>query len=284
INKYLHINDNSPIDPVVAQLPFMGSPWPVSFLSVLYLLIVLKYGKRYMEHRKAYDIKKIIIFYNLFQVIYNFLMFAMLSKYNRYLTPNLCLNLPLFFTVHFYTRVYDLRCITTFPHDHPYKYQERMFSYIYVVNKMIDLLDTIFFVLRKSYKQITVLHVYHHVLMVFLPYWVIRLFGTGGQFASMALFNTFVHAVMYFYYMISAIYPELKGSLWWKKYITKLQLFQFVTVMIHSVYILIFNPSCEYPKYLHYVILILGSIFIALFTNFYIQAYIRPQRVKPKSS
>ncbi|KAH8306955.1 hypothetical protein KR044_001653, partial [Drosophila immigrans] len=250
------------IDPVGAKLPFLGSAWPVSILTLIYLLIVLKYGKEYMKNRKPYDITNILIGYNLFQVIYNGLMFSFISYY--------------------YLKTYNLSCIPTLPLDHPDKNIERMLSYVYFINKIIDLLDTIFFVLRKSYKQITVLHVYHHVLMTCVPFWIVRFYGVGGQFATMALLNTFVHTVMYFYYMISAIYPGLKGSLWWKKYITIIQILQFFSVMLQSVYILIFNPTCKYPIVFHYMIIILGIVFVAFFTNFYIQAYIIPQRVKQK--
>ena len=36
--------------------------------------------------------------------------------------------------------------------------------------------------------------------------------------------NSFVHVVMYAYYGLSAIGPQMRPYLWWKRYITKLQL------------------------------------------------------------
>lgn len=38
--------------------------------------------------------------------------------------------------------------------------------WLYFIVKIIDLLDTVFFVLRKKYNQISFLHVYHHAGMV----------------------------------------------------------------------------------------------------------------------
>lgn len=35
-------------------------------------------------------------------------------------------------------------------------------TYIYFIIKVIDLMDTVFFVLRKKQNQVTFLHVYHH--------------------------------------------------------------------------------------------------------------------------
>ena len=42
---------------------------------------------------------------------------------------------------------------------------------------------------------------------------------------------------------------------------------------IHSLYI-----DCNFPKWMHYTLLGYASSFIALFTNFYIHAYIRGKR------
>jgi len=39
--------------------------------------------------------------------------------------------------------------------------------------------------------------------------------------------NSFVHVVMYAYYGLSAIGPQMRPYLWWKRYITKLQLVRF---------------------------------------------------------
>lgn len=37
-------------------------------------------------------------------------------------------------------------------------------SYLYMIAKLLDLLDTIFFVLRKKDSQISFLHIYHHTI------------------------------------------------------------------------------------------------------------------------
>lgn len=43
-------------------------------------------------------------------------------------------------------------------------------SYCYFLVKILDLLDTIFFVLRKRTRQISFLHVYHHVAILMGAY------------------------------------------------------------------------------------------------------------------
>lgn len=81
----------------------------------------------------------------------------------------------------------------------------------------------VFFVLRKKQVQITFLHVYHHMIMV-VGSWLGFKFAGGGHTVYFGLMNTAVHTVMYFYYLLAIYNPEYKKSIWWKKYITQMQL------------------------------------------------------------
>lgn len=47
---------------------------------------------------------------------------------------------------------------------------------------------------------------------------------TGGHSTFFGLLNTFVHIVMYSYYLFSALGPQFQKYLWWKKYLTALQM------------------------------------------------------------
>ena len=55
-----------------------------------------------------------------------------------------------------------------------------------------------------------------------------------------------VHTIMYFYYMCAAFGPSVQKYLWWKKYITTIQLVQFVLVFFHAIQPLFFE--CDFPK------------------------------------
>jgi hypothetical protein len=46
----------------------------------------------------------------------------------------------------------------------------------------------------------------------------------GGHELLLALMNWVAHILMYFYYLVANIKPEYKNSIWWKKYITQLQM------------------------------------------------------------
>ena len=84
-------------------------------------------------------------------------------------------------------------------------------------------MDTIFFILRKKDNQLTFLHIYHHSTMVIF-WWVGAKFVPGGSALTGAMVNCFVHIIMYFYYFLAAIGPAISRYLWWKKYLTILQL------------------------------------------------------------
>lgn len=93
----------------------------------------------------------------------------------------------------------------------------------YFLLKVADLLDTVFFVLRKKQNQISFLHLYHHTGMVILT-WNATKFQPGGHSIFTGFLNSIIHVVMYGYYLVSAFNPEYKNNIWWKKYITQMQI------------------------------------------------------------
>lgn len=89
--------------------------------------------------------------------------------------------------------------------------------------KIIELLDTVFFILRKNQRQVTFLHLYHHTLMPFCGFIGLKYFA-GGHGTLLGIINSFIHVIMYAYYMLAAFGPHMQKYLWWKKYLTLLQI------------------------------------------------------------
>ncbi len=48
--------------------------------------------------------------------------------------------------------------------------------------------------------------------------------STGGFGTFHALLNSFIHFWMYIYYGVAALGPQYRKYLWWKKYMTTLQI------------------------------------------------------------
>ena len=83
---------------------------------------------------------------------------------------------------------------------------------------------------------------------------------------------------MYTYYCL-AMFKNLQPYLWWKKYITQLQLFQFVLVFLHSTYFLL-DKECECPKPLTFLQSAHAVLFFCMFYSFYMSAYQKEQKLK----
>ncbi|KAG9334099.1 hypothetical protein JZ751_009191 [Albula glossodonta] len=106
-----------------------------------------------------------------------------------------------------------------------------------------------------------------------------RLLIAGGMGSFHAMVNAVVHVIMYFYYGLAAAGPRFQKYLWWKKYMTAIQLIQFVLVSVHiSQYY--FMEKCDYqvPIFIH-LIWIYGTFFFILFSNFWVKAYVQGQRL-----
>ena len=97
-------------------------------------------------------------------------------------------------------------------------------------------------------------------------------FFTGGHSSFFGLLNTFVHIWMYLYYFLAALGPAIQPYLWWKKYLTTLQMAQFVIVMIHELQLLFIE--CNYPKAFVWWIGLHACLFFFLFRDFYNNTYI----------
>ncbi|KAI5695446.1 hypothetical protein M8J77_005241, partial [Diaphorina citri] len=150
--------------------------------------------------------------------------------------------------------------------------------YLYFWLKLIDLTDTIIFVLRKKFSSVSFLHVYHHTGMVMLTWSGVKWFP-GGHDTWIGWLNSIVHVVMYGYYLLCVLQPQYKTSIWWKKHLTQMQMIQFLLNSIHSLQIL-FYPDCGYPKWLVLIIVPQNFFMFYLFYRFYINAYCDNSKAK----
>lgn len=130
-------------------------------------------------------------------------------------------------------------------------------------------------------------------------WWGVKFFP-GGNSTFFGFLNTFVHIIMYSYYLVAALGPQYKKYLWWKKYLTLLQMVsevmiyllqatcitfvyivfiiqvQFTLVGIHAAQLLFIE--CDYPKVFVYLIFSHALMFLYLFSKFYDRSYKRDDK------
>ncbi|CAO1336487.1 unnamed protein product [Diamesa serratosioi] len=249
---YFHEYD----DPRVENLPLIKSPWPVLTTVALYLYFVIIFGKKWMANRKPFELNNIMNCYNLAQIILNSFIPIVGLKYT------------------YFQKDYNFLCQNIEKDNYSFNSMMVVYvSYFYFLLKILDLLDTIFFVLRKKDNQITFLHIYHHAGIVVACYVHVKFMSASGHPLLLAIINSFVHTIMYGYYFITSFKPELKQSIWWKKHITQVQLIQFAILLVHFT-IPIFI-KCSYPKFVLFMLVLQNLFMLALFSDFYYKAYIK---------
>lgn len=230
----------------------MKNPFPTMAIMALYLLFVFKWGPAFMKNRKPFKINGIIQVYNILQVIVCVYMVHQALKY--------C-----------YLQGYNLLCEPVDYSMSPRALHITRRVYFYYLIKILDLLDTVFFVLRKKQSQVTFLHVYHHAGMLALTWHAVKYFP-GGHSIFLGAINSLVHVVMYSYYFVTSLKPEYKKNIWWKKHITQMQIIQFFLIICHYLVLLV-QPNCKYPKFTAVVIIPQNLFMLLLFTDFYMKAY-----------
>ena len=133
---------------------------PGSFLTIMFvwLLFVTRIGPKLMKNRKPMDLRSVIFLYNIFMVISNAYFFCLSIKW-----------------IDFGRRLSEFE----FPSrddNSPQTLQQIDETVLYGYTKFIDLLDTIFFVLRKKDSHISFLHLYHHFMVPVLSWVSLKFF------------------------------------------------------------------------------------------------------------
>ena len=139
---------------------------------------------------------------------------------------------------------------------------------LYWIVKNVELLDTVFMILRHKRRQISFLHVYHHASMVVLADFAYHYCSWPGIAFGLAI-NSFVHVCLYYYYGYTAQHPENPPP--WKKNITQLQIGQFLIGLVHNTIGYMFYGFCIYSTFY-------GVSMLYLFSSFYYGAFLKKKK------
>lgn len=143
--------------------------------------------------------------------------------------------------------------------------------WVYYMTKYVELLDTVFMILRHRQRQISFLHVYHHPSILMVSEYAY----TYGRWPAVSVtlgMNGIIHVFLYYYYGICALQPGKRPA--WKKQLTQLQLIQFMVGLCHLTVGYLHHGWCAYGIWYELTM-------VWLFSHFYYQAYIK-ERVSVK--
>lgn len=206
-----------------------------------------------MRNRKPYDLKLAIRLYNLLLVVINTFLFIGTVRSFRY-------------------------GLDFWGCDEAISTRKRgvmlHYGHMFFHTRYLEFFDTFFFILRKKNSQISFLHVFHHAIVPTLMYIGLKFYPLPFN-SLLPSTNMFVHIIMYAYYGLATFGPNVQRFLWWKKYLTTMQISQFVLLLIHCTQPIIFynRPNCKYPITMVIVNFCIGVTFLSLFVSFYRQAY-----------
>ncbi|XP_065283985.1 very long chain fatty acid elongase 7-like [Dermacentor albipictus] len=236
--------------------PLTGSPVPVAIITAFYVYFVKIFGPRMMLHRKPYELKLCILAYNLLTTL-----------------------LSAFFLVRFAKLAYwDLGYTFLQEQDlgvSPANLEIVRLSWWLYLFKLGELADTVFFVLRKKNDQVSTLHVVHH-LIVSWNMWLAVTYGAQYHSMFVICLNSLVHVIMYAYYFLSALGPSFRRFLWWKRYLTQMQLGQFVLLFAHAIGTVF--ATGNYVRLFSWLEMAQAVLFFVLFTSFYANAYTKNKK------
>jgi hypothetical protein len=240
----------------VDLFPLMGSPYPLLLIFIGYLLFVNKIGPMYMKNREPYNLSEVLRLYNIFQVFAcTFIVVRAHFIHNySFLTYSKCIKSPPGVNEDDRTSV-DL---ITFHID----------FYLFMILRLFELIETIFFVLRKKFNQVSILHMYHHISTITIT-WIFLKYRGGSMEMFIAVINSCVHIIMYTYYFLSSFkrYREQTNKI--KPIITVIQILQLALILIQCVAIL----YCEKSD-INYVLVANFVVNIILFSHFFARAYL----------
>ncbi|EDV40517.1 uncharacterized protein Dana_GF10549 [Drosophila ananassae] len=240
----------APPDERTRTWPLVESPWNVAAVLASYLLMV-RFGPKWAARYKPMQLRVPLFLHSLAMALLNAHIFLELFTASRALG-------------------YSYSCQPCRVSYSPHEMRITTAMWWFYISKVFEFADTAFFILRHKWSQLSFLHVYHHSSMFCITWAVVKWMPSGSAFLP-ALINCFIHIIMYGYYAASTLGPRVQRFLWWKRYLTGLQLIQFGYGVFWGTQATI--RKCDISTWA----LVSGSLymlpFIYLFGKFYLQSY-----------
>lgn len=242
------------------KIDWFLSVWHYCFIYCSIYIFLVFYGRRYMENRHKYDLRRVLIAWNI-----TLAMFSIIGTLRV---------LPEFIYVLQKFGVEHSVCSYDFPLG--------VFGFWggnFTLSKFAELLDTTFIILRKQ--KFHFLHWYHHAtVLVYCWYSTATETSSGRWFFVM---NFFVHSLMYTYYACRALQFKIP------KYVSILITISQIAQMAFGIYVnlvayfaKINNRPCNVSYNNIIVSFLIYASYLLLFCHFFYLAYLKKQKKQLK--
>ncbi|KAJ8305419.1 hypothetical protein KUTeg_015964 [Tegillarca granosa] len=232
VNDFVTFYDNALArgDKRVEDWLLVKTPLAITVIFVMYLAVVLT-GPSIMKGRNPINLKLVLIPYNFALVILSVYMFHE-------------------FLVTSYKSNYSYRCQPVDYSDNPLAMRMANVCWWFFFSKVIELLDTVFFIMRKKFDQVSF---FYWDVEFFCPYMDVFLLRIVCIWTA--------HAEIF---VVEAIPNKT----------------QFMAFVLHTGYNIVID--CDFPKGFNIAVFLYSITLIILFGNFYYRAYLLKQREKAK--
>lgn len=188
--------------------PFVS--WYVLFGTTVGYIVFTICISYWMKSRKPLNVNKLMIFYNVVQIILSAVMAIALFPHLK----NNFFNINGLFCAHI-----------------------EFWIFVHYCSKFLDMFDTLFMICRKKFNQLSFLHIYHHATIVFIWGVLLRSGVANGAAFFGAWINSFVHFLMYTHYLWTSF--GFKNP--FKTLLTKFQMFQFLLCILQAFLVIFYD-------------------------------------------
>jgi len=253
---YFIRNFNGEHQPLIHDYPVI-----IPLITIPLYLAMVYFGQKIMKNRQPFKLNFLLKIWNLFlSVLSAFMFFGLFQPMSNLVIQR------------------DLHQLVCLPEkDLLYGTPFRMI-WIFCLSKYIELIDTLFLILRK--RPVEFLHWYHHTTVLAYTWYSLAILSSPGSIFGCV--NSFVHTFMYFYFFLTSCGYRPT----WGKLITIIQIAQMLIGIAASTiwsYYYFVEDSCPLYSnafiYFFSTLALYGSYFF-LFYQFYRKRY----TPKPQSS
>ncbi|KAH7967666.1 elongation of very long chain fatty acids protein 4 [Rhipicephalus sanguineus] len=234
--------------------PLMGNPTTMLLLMLSYVAFSIWWAPWFMRSRQPLRVRGLVRAYDLLMVLWNAYFAVAMARLSYFHEDE--------------RKRYSWLC------QGP-NYTRRglpllSLAWWYLVMKVVELFDTATFVMTKSLSHVTTLHVFHHASVIGVV-WISVQTGVLGQNVFPMVVNALVNALTYSYYFLATFGPGARKWLWWKRYLTQLQIAQLASFVVFGAVPLFVD--CGFPRWMTLLMIGVPLELLVMFYGFYRRSY-----------